>query len=129
MGFGILDGNEPFRFLFLDHKLAHVPATVFLNDEAVQNDEFIALKHGTGRNAHIILAPQPSNDPNDPLNWANWKKDLFFVVLNFGSILNCATLGPLINSAFLILAQQFNRSLTDIVVISGYNLLVVGCTG
>lgn len=26
------------------------------------------LKHGHGRNTHIILAPQPSDSPNDPLN-------------------------------------------------------------
>lgn len=26
------------------------------------------LKHGQGRFAHIILVPQPSDDPNDPLN-------------------------------------------------------------
>jgi hypothetical protein len=26
------------------------------------------LKHGTGRYADVILVPQPSDDPNDPLN-------------------------------------------------------------
>lgn len=26
------------------------------------------LKHGTGKFSHIILVPQPSDDPNDPLN-------------------------------------------------------------
>jgi hypothetical protein len=26
------------------------------------------LKHGTGKYSHIILVPQPSDDPNDPLN-------------------------------------------------------------
>jgi len=26
------------------------------------------LKHGTGRYAHVILVPQPSDSPNDPLN-------------------------------------------------------------
>lgn len=26
------------------------------------------LKHGKGRFSHIILVPQPSDDPNDPLN-------------------------------------------------------------
>jgi hypothetical protein len=25
------------------------------------------LKHGTGKNSHILLVPQPSDDPNDPL--------------------------------------------------------------
>lgn len=26
------------------------------------------LKHGTGRYSHVILVPQPSDSPNDPLN-------------------------------------------------------------
>jgi hypothetical protein len=26
------------------------------------------LKHGTGRYKDVILVPQPSDDPNDPLN-------------------------------------------------------------
>jgi len=26
------------------------------------------LKHGTGRLSHVILVPQPSDSPNDPLN-------------------------------------------------------------
>lgn len=26
------------------------------------------LKHGRGNFSHIILVPQPSNSPNDPLN-------------------------------------------------------------
>lgn len=26
------------------------------------------LKHGSGRFSHVILVPQPSDSPNDPLN-------------------------------------------------------------
>ena len=26
------------------------------------------LKKGTGRLSHVVLVPQPSDDPNDPLN-------------------------------------------------------------
>lgn len=29
------------------------------------------LKHGSGRFSHVILVPQPSDDPNDPLNVSN----------------------------------------------------------
>ena len=31
-----------------------------------------------------ILVPQPSNDPNDPLNWASWKKHVLLVLVAFG---------------------------------------------
>lgn len=31
-----------------------------------------ALKHGKGRYKDVILVPQPSDSPNDPLNWPQW---------------------------------------------------------
>jgi hypothetical protein len=101
-----------------------------LNEEAAHSESATAgLKHGTGRNAHIVLAPQPSEDPNDPLNWSSWKKELCMWILCFGSMLNAATIGPLLNSSIVVIATDLNRTITDIVVISGYNLLAVGCTG
>ena len=52
-------------------KNPHPPGTVLLADNASgsENTEAVIsqrLKHGTGRNAHIVLVPQPSYDPNDP---------------------------------------------------------------
>jgi hypothetical protein len=48
------------------------------------------MKHGVGRDAHIVLAPQPSEDPNDPLNWSSLRKELNLIVLGFGTILHGA---------------------------------------
>jgi hypothetical protein len=48
------------------------------------------LKHGTGKNAHIVLAPQPSEDPNDPLNWPRPLKELNLFILAFGATLHAA---------------------------------------
>ena len=101
-----------------------------LNDEAAHSEQLTGgLKHGTGRNAHIVLAPQPSEDPNDPLNWSAWKKELCLIILVYGAMLNAATIGPLLNSSIVVIATDLNRTITDIVVISGYNLLAVGCSG
>ena len=81
MGIGILD----------DHKLQHVPGTVILDEEAGHTeDQTHNLKHGEGKDAHIILAPQPSEDPNDPLNWPRFRKDLALFVLGLGAIVNAA---------------------------------------
>ena len=73
MGLGILE----------DKHLAHVPGTAPFNDDpnalartAYKGIDLSLLKHGTGRNAHIVLVPQPSDDPNDPLNWPKWKKHM-----------------------------------------------------
>jgi hypothetical protein len=45
------------------------------------------LKHALGKTVHTILASQPSEDPNDPLNWSYAKKTLVLVVLYFGVII------------------------------------------
>jgi hypothetical protein len=83
MGLGILDD---------DKKLPHVPGTVLLDEiSAHVESQTSNLKHGTGKDSHIILAPQPSEDPNDPLNWSKSKKDVVLAVLCFGAIINAAT--------------------------------------
>lgn len=64
MAFGILE----------DNKLSHVPGTSLLEDQVQDNNGVSAptnstahLKHASGKNSDIILIPQPSDDPNDPL--------------------------------------------------------------
>ena len=73
-----------------------MPGTVLLNDEAAHTEDITQnLKHGTGRNAHIVLSPQPSDDPNDPLNWPMWRKELIIAILCLGAMLNAGTnVGP-----------------------------------
>ncbi|ORY07936.1 major facilitator superfamily domain-containing protein [Clohesyomyces aquaticus] len=113
-----------------DHKLAHVPATVILNEEQSPNHEVTAgLKHGKGKNADIVLIPQPSEDPNDPLNWSPTKKLVVISTIAFGSILYASVLAPLLSPALVVIALTFNKSVGDITQISGYMLLVTACSG
>jgi len=59
MAFGILEPKDPD---------AHVPGTTLLDVHGqAAADGSRVLKKGTGRNSHIVLVPQPSDDPNDPL--------------------------------------------------------------
>jgi len=81
MGLGVLQ----------DTKLDHVPGTILLNDETASEEYTLALKHGKGRNSHIVLSPQPSEDPNDPLNWSAFKKELIIIILCLGAMLNAGT--------------------------------------
>ena len=82
-----LETNLPDR-----SNLQNVPGTVLLRDETAQAEEITHdLKHGTGKNAHIILSPQPSEDPNDPLNWPKWRKELIIAILSLGAMLNAGT--------------------------------------
>ena len=80
MAFGIL---EP---LTADH----VPGTVHLVDNVQSNIETSMLKHGKGKDSHFVLAPQPSEDPNDPLNWTSFEKHFILVILALGAIVNGA---------------------------------------
>lgn len=47
-----------------------VPGTVHLEEHDVNGvvDNTRNLKRGTGRHANLVLAPQPSDSPNDPLS-------------------------------------------------------------
>ena len=72
-----------------DHRMAHVPGTVLLEEalgivglpETGMMDHR-ALKHD--KSGTIILVPQPSGDPNDPLNWPRWRKEMFMVAAVWG---------------------------------------------
>jgi hypothetical protein len=76
MAFGILDCK----------KLENVPGTSFMSDQEDLPPEYAeiprdALKHGKGRFSNLILIPQPSDSPNDPLNWPQWKKELILIIV------------------------------------------------
>ena len=103
-----------------DKHLPHVPGTVILNEQSAHSEELTAgLKHGTGRHAHVVLVPQPSDDPNDPLNWTFAKKLTIIIIVGFGSILYASTVGPLLNASLAVLSVQYNESIGHITLISG----------
>lgn len=82
MGLGVLDDNH----------LEHVPGTAPLIDVISAEEttsrrlDTALLKHAKskGRDSDVLLVPQPSRSPNDPLNWPLWKKDLmlFFICID-----------------------------------------------
>lgn len=119
MAWGILD----------DHVLSHVPGTVNLAEKRDHEADRRGLKHGTGRSAHIILAPQPSDDPNDPLNWPYFKKLAIIFIIMYGSCLCASSIGPLLSAGTAVVAIDLKISISDVTVMSGYELLVAGCSG
>ena len=67
----------------------------------------------TKENSDIILFPQPSSDPNDPLNWAQWRKVLHFIVLFFFSTIVAAAVnfdGPIYD----VMAETYNCSYNEL---------------
>ncbi|KAF2462462.1 major facilitator superfamily domain-containing protein [Lineolata rhizophorae] len=121
MGLGVLQDHS---------SLERVPGTVILDEEYAHSEEITAnLKHGTGRSAHIVLVPQPSDDPNDPLNWPYWKRLSIMAILVYGGCLFAAVVGPLLSSGQAIIAVEFGRTIADLTLLSGYQLLVAACSG
>ncbi|EGP86176.1 unnamed protein product [Zymoseptoria tritici ST99CH_3D7] len=129
MGLGVLE----------DTVLRHVPGTATLDDfdpanQLRGNPNVKRTKDG------IILVPQPSDDPNDPLNWPLWRRDIITGVLCLLSVL-AATLSPLLaaNSVSLILyfnqcdnppcAKRNHYSIDDVALLTGYHLMGVGLAG
>ncbi|KAK9447333.1 major facilitator superfamily domain-containing protein [Limtongia smithiae] len=119
MGLGVLQ----------DHKLAHVPGTSLLDDEFFGSEGAPALKHFAGADGHIVLVPQPSDDPNDPLNWKLRHRDLLLLVHTFGYVMCSAVPGPLLAAATSDMATALNVTVTDIALLTGYQLLVAGLLG
>jgi len=104
MGLGVLE----------DHHLEHVPGTAPLAEllaarqlAGLQDTSGTShLKHGTGRDKDIILVPQPSDSPRDPLNWPLWKKDLMLFIVCVDTAVVGAW-GPMISPGFGIMSQEF----------------------
>lgn len=84
MGLGILEPKI---------RNGHVPGTVYLDSAEGDSDagdglRSVHLKKGTGKYADIILVPQPSNNPNDPLNWPLWQRDLILTLYCYCTLLS-----------------------------------------
>ena len=76
----------------------------------------------------IILVPQPSDDPNDPLNWPLWKRDMILVILSILSVI-ASTLSPLLAANTVTLSLLFNKDFAAMALATGYHLLGVGVAG
>ncbi|OAL53472.1 MFS transporter-like protein [Pyrenochaeta sp. DS3sAY3a] len=122
MGLGILE----------DHHLEHVPGTAHvLEGDRRREVELTATRNANlkyDKTGTILLVPQPSDDPNDPLNWPLWKRDVIIFILSLLSVI-AATLSPLLAANTVSLAIYFGRNLTDMALLTGYHLLGVGIAG
>ncbi|KAF8167500.1 MFS general substrate transporter [Crassisporium funariophilum] len=122
MAFGILE----------DKYLHDVPGTALLSDLGVVRGQQVVidgatnLKRGTGRHSHIVLIPQPSDDPNDPLNWPRWKKEACFWTLAFAATLDGA-LSPMVGPGYVLLSNQFGVSVDEVASSFGSILLGLSC--
>ncbi|KAH7141035.1 major facilitator superfamily domain-containing protein [Dactylonectria macrodidyma] len=104
MGFGVLDIQSG----------RTAPGTVLLED----------LHQGQG-SADIILVPEPSTSPQDPLNFSRLRKELYFLALLVGA---CAAgvMGPVLVPGFGVIVAVFNVTLTDVALLNGSLIMALG---
>lgn len=123
MGLGILEHS----------RVETVPGTSFIYDDASRPAqegqlELRRLKYDRSGPVPVILVPQPSDDPNDPLNWPLWKRDSMLVILSILSVI-ASTLSPLLAANTVTLSLLFEKSFTQMALATGYHLLGVGVAG
>lgn len=89
----------------------------------VLNDQdSVALKRSvTG----IILHPQPQDNPNDPLNWPMWKRDLCLLIVGFQTFLGGGQ-SPLLAAGMNSLHLEFDKPLTTVAYLVGAFMLALG---
>ncbi|KAF7517768.1 hypothetical protein PCG10_001026 [Penicillium crustosum] len=122
MGLGVLE----------DTKLVHVPGTSDIyeqnSDSSDQTPGASGLKYDRSGNQPVILVPQPSDDPNDPLNWPLWRRDIILSILSFVTIL-CTTLSSILAANTVTIADYEEITFTAAALLTGYHLCGVGVAG
>lgn len=108
-----------------------VPGTVQLDDEAPSPEVAAIRAQGSvkyDRTRRIILVPQPTDDPNDPLNWPIRKRDVVLLILSLDAMMATA-LSSILAANTLTLSLYFRKDFSQIALLTGYNLMGVGIAG
>ena len=120
MPFGILECK----------KVENVPGTSFMSDQDDLPPEYAeiprdALKHGKGRFSSIILIPQPSDSPNDPLNWPQWKKEAILLIVSLSAAV-VGAFGPMLSPGFVEISAQLNITVEILSQATAWLILTIG---
>ncbi|KAI5963748.1 uncharacterized protein KGF55_002628 [Candida pseudojiufengensis] len=103
-----------------------LPGTIHLVDI---NHNLDVKKNGNDNNGDIILHPQPTNSPNDPLNWSTKKRTFQFGIIWFWGFMVAGSLNfmtPLYSSWITNYGITLNQLLISSAL--GYLFLGVGVT-
>ncbi|XBW35695.1 hypothetical protein QEN19_001266 [Hanseniaspora menglaensis] len=102
--------NDPLQYTDMYHK-DYIPGTI--NIMAEKFDEETGQSSDLKLNSNgIILMPQPSDSPNDPLNWSKWRKYWHFALMAYITALTAATSNDA-GAASDYLLDSYNISYND----------------
>ena len=77
-------------------------------------------------NSDIVLIPQPTGDPNDPLNWPRWKKTVVFIAMTLFCMEGGWAIGG-VSTAIVLLMNEFHTDLnTTIDGVINWSVLLLG---
>ena len=83
------------------------------------------LKHGTGRFSHVVLVPQPSDSPNDPLNWPLWKKDFILFIVGMSAAV-VGAYGPMLGPGFVPISEELGITVEVLSQATAWLILTLG---
>lgn len=72
-----------------------------------------------------VLIPQPSDSPNDPLNWPFWRKFMLMLTITYGAGV-VGAFGPIIGAGLVQVAQSLDTSVSQLSKITGDLVLSIG---
>ncbi|KAK3071701.1 hypothetical protein LTR53_008167 [Teratosphaeriaceae sp. CCFEE 6253] len=112
------------------YKMEMVPGTALLRDQEdapgeLQGVDTARLKHGTGRFSHVLLVPQPSDSPNDPLNWPTWQKDLILFLVGMSAAV-VGAYGPMLGPGFVPIAAELGITVVTLSQATAWLILTLG---
>lgn len=115
MALGILEARDE-----------HVAGTVYVYEHAQRHMEQVSSERNLKRDrtGKVILVPQPSDDPNDPLNWPVRKRDAILSTLTVVAVI-ATTAAPLLAADSVQLALFFVRTFQDAANLTAFHL--AGC--
>lgn len=105
---------------FTDHG-DPIPGSVHL----VDINHNLDVVHGDSRQKDVILVPQPSADPEDPLNWKKWRKHMTYFWASW-FVFFAAGQSAALSPALLTMEKEMNISLADLNSGTGYLFLFYG---
>ncbi|KAI1337274.1 MFS transporter-like protein [Xylariaceae sp. FL0016] len=116
MGIGVLE----------DRHLDRPPGTSKLGEDESPIEDASSTSE-LKKDGDIILVPQPSDSPNDPLNWSVVRKNTIMMILAFASGVT-TSLGPMISPGLVVISMQYKVDADTVAAFMvGSIVLFTGC--
>lgn len=115
-----------------DKETEEVPGTILLIPKSSQQQplgfpEVVDAEPEKKRTADgaFILDPQPDENPNDPLNWAQWRRDAALLCLGWHCLVGGGQT-PILAAGFPDVAKDYGVSTADVALTTGLYMLGMG---